>query len=164
MSLIIGIDPGSRGAIAFLQDGKLFSLHDMPVIEVKVGKTMRNRISPHGIHALLKGHNPEMVVVEQVGGITGQSASAAFTFGHGAGMLVGVVVGLGYPLTMLPPQRWKKAAGLPKDKGAARMRAQQLWPAFQNRFSRAEDDGRAESALIGRHYWLTVSRAIAAQV
>jgi len=163
MSLIIGIDPGSTGAIAFLQDGKLFSLHDMPVIEVKVGKTMRNRISPHGIHALLKGHNPEMVVVEQVGGITGQSASAAFTFGHGAGILVGVLVGLEYPLTMLPPQRWKKAAGLPKDKGAARMRAQQLWPDFQHRFSRTKDDGRAEAALIARHYWLTVSRPIATQ-
>jgi len=157
MSPIIGIDPGSTGAIAFIENGKLFAIHDMPVIEVKVGKSMRNRISPHGIHALLKGHNPEMVVVEQVGGITGQSASAAFTFGHGAGILVGVVVGLGYPLTMLPPQRWKKAAGLPKDKGAARMRAQQLWPDFHNRFSRTKDDGRAEAALIARHYWQSVT-------
>ena len=162
--MIVGIDPGVHGSICFLgQDGKIVELADMPSIEIKVGKTYRNRVSPQGLADMFKPWvGIEMVVIESVGGITGQSASAAFTFGHGCGLVQGVVVGLGLPIAMMPAQRWKKAAGLPKDKGAARMRAQQLWPLQAKLFARAKDDGRAEAALIARHYWSTIPRANAA--
>src|ERR1700691_58206 len=121
--MIIGIDPGQKGAIAFLssKEGHLLSVRDMPVISVKVGGSMRDRLCPHQVRKLLENQTPEMVIIEKVQGITGQSASAAFTFGYQAGELMGVVVGLGFPVCLITPQQWKKAAGMNKDKGTARM-------------------------------------------
>ena len=158
--MIIGIDPDTKGAICFLQDdGKILSVDDMPCVEIMVGKTLRRRVSPQDLSDLLLDHAPEMVVIEKVQGMTGQSASAAFTFGYGAGMVMGIVVAHGYPTTLLPPQRWKKAFNLPKDKGAARQRAQQLWPESASLFARQKDHGRAEAALIARHYYNCIPRA-----
>lgn len=153
--MILGIDPGAEGAIAFLrsQCGSLIDVRDMPTIDVKIGKTLRPRLNPHSLVELLKELRPEMCVIESVGGITGQSASAAFAFGHTCGSTFGVLVGLGFPVCLLPPQRWKKAFGLKKDKGSSRMMAMELFPEHAAKFSRVKDDGRAESALIGRHYW-----------
>jgi crossover junction endodeoxyribonuclease RuvC len=161
-AIICGVDPGKTGAIAFLDArGQIIAIHDMPVIEVVVDKTKRKRISAHGVSDVLKGLDIEMVVIEQVGGITGQSASAAFTFGHSCGLIQGVVIGLNLPVALLPPQRWKKAAHLPADKGAARLRAQQLWPEEAKQFARIKDDGRAEACLIARHYWNETRRVAA---
>jgi crossover junction endodeoxyribonuclease RuvC len=162
MPLIVGIDPGGSGAIAIIGErGEIHEVHDMPVIEIMVDKTKRKRISAHGVADVLKGLDIEMVVIEQVGGITGQSASAAFTFGHSCGLIQGVVIGLKLPVALLPSQRWKKAAHLPADKGAARLRAQQLWPEEAKLFARVKDDGRAEACLIARHYWNETRRAAA---
>lgn len=161
--LVIGIDPGAHGAIAILgRDGCIHEIHDMPSVEVKIGKTKRARVSVYGLIDLLSGLNVEMVLIEQVGGMTGQSASASFTFGHSCGLIQGAVAALGLPLSLLPPQRWKKAACLPADKGAARVMAQQIWPLDAKLFARVKDDGRAEAALIARHYINTMSGARAA--
>ena len=152
--LIIGVDPGAKGAIAILgMNGSIHEVHDMPAVEVKVGKTKRHRVSVHGVADILRGLRPEMVIIEDVGGMTGQSASAAFTFGHACGLIQGAVAALGFPLALIPPQRWKRAAGLPADKGAARLRAMQLWPDQAKQFERVKDDGRAEACLLARHYW-----------
>lgn len=157
---IVGIDPGAHGAIALLDNnGRIQNIHDMPTIKVKVGKTNRDRISVQGFIDLLRDIDIEMVVIEQVGGLTGQSASAAFTFGLGCGLIHGAVAALNLPSCFLPPQRWKKAAELGPDKGAARLMAQQLWPDHAKQFARAKDDGRAEAALIARHYWWSVPTA-----
>jgi len=158
--LIIGIDPGAHGAIAILGNGgNIHEVHDMPAVEVKVGKTKRHRVSVHGVADILRGLAVDMVLIEEVGGITGQSASAAFTFGHACGLVQGAVAALGLPLTLIPPQSWKKASSLPADKGAARLRAMQLWPDHAGLFARVKDDGRAEAALIARHYVNTIKGA-----
>lgn len=158
--LIVGIDPGVHGAIALLDHfGRVQNIHDMPTIKVKVGKTYRDRLSIQGFIDLLCGIDIEIVVIEQVGGMTGQSASAAFTFGLGCGLIHGAVAALKLPMCLVPPQRWKKAAGLGPDKGSARLMAQQLWPDQAKRFARVKDDGRAEAALIARHYWRSVPMA-----
>lgn len=159
-SLIVGIDPGAHGAIALLdRRGHVQNIHDMPTVKVKVGKTYRDRLSIQGFIDLLRGVEIDIVVIEQVGGMTGQSASAAFTFGLGCGLIHGAVAALNLPSCFLPPQRWKKAAGLGPDKGAARLMAQQLWPDHAKQFARVKDDGRAEAALIARHYWRSVPMA-----
>lgn len=160
---IVGIDPGAHGAIALLDlHGRIQNIHDMPTIKVKVGKTNRERISVQGFIDLLRGVDVEIVVIEQVGGMTGQSASAAFTFGLGCGLIHGAISALNLPACFIPPQRWKKAAGLGPDKGSARLMAQQLWPDKAKQFARVKDDGRAEAALIARHYWRSVPTVRAA--
>ncbi len=164
MSLYLGIDPGSSGAVAVLDgNGQIVAVTDMPVVKVKVGKTERARVSGPMLAALLEqtAHDTVMVVLEKVGGMTGQSASAAFTFGYGAGMIEGVIAALGLPMAPVTPQVWKKSAGIAADKGAAREAAMRLWPREAERFARVKDDGRAEAALMARHGWLIRERAAA---
>ncbi len=151
MKVSLGIDPGSKGAIAiFSEAGALVAIHDMPVIKMKVGKTMRERVSPHGIFDLLWPMDIQTATVEKVGGMTGQSASAAYTFGYSCGVIEGVLIGLRVATTFVTPQSWKKSFGLAADKGNARQCAMRLWPEKSALFARVKDDGRAESALIGR--------------
>lgn len=165
MSLFLGIDPGASGAIASLdEDGRLVAVADMPTCMVRVGKSDRARVSASLLRDLLAADADAvtMIVIEKVGGMTGQSASASFTFGYGCGLVEGVAAALALPLVLVTPQSWKKSAGIPAAKGASREAAMRLWPAQAGLFARVKDDGRAEAALIARHGWLSVARAKAA--
>jgi crossover junction endodeoxyribonuclease RuvC len=157
----LGIDPGAEGAIAVLDDdGRLVAVADMPTIELRVGKTNRERVSPAGLRTLLLEHaDCTICAVEKVGGMTGQSASASFTFGYACGLLEGVLAALLMPVAPVTPQAWKKSAGIAAGKGAAREAAMRTWPAQAHLFARKKDDGRAEASLIARHGWLSVPRS-----
>ncbi len=152
MRVILGIDPGARGAIAVLgEEGTLIGLHDMPAIKIKVGKTIRERFSSHGFRDLIKSiPHIKMVVIERVGGMKSDGGSAAFTFGYACGGVEGVLVTLDIPIAFITPQRWKKHYSLSSDKGTARMIAMQIWPNQAASFARVKDDGRAEAALIAQ--------------
>lgn len=163
--LYLGIDPGAGGAIASLDaEGRLVAVEDMPTCLVKVGRTDRRRVSASLLRDLLAadGDAITMIVLERVGGMTGQSASASFTFGYGCGLVEGVIAALSLPVVMVTPQAWKRSAGIPAAKGAAREAAMRLWPAWSSKFARVKDDGRAEACLLARHGWLSVARARAA--
>ena len=145
--MIIGIDPGLNGAIAFMSDeGYLIGVVDMPTIDV-VGK---KKVSPQMLVSLLEDYDDvKMVVIEEVGAMPGQGVTSMFNFGYSAGILAGVCAGLRMPMTFYRPAVWKRAAGVPADKGAARQMAQRLWPGSRD-FDRVKDDGRAEAALLAR--------------
>lgn len=162
--IYIGVDPGAAGAVAILDhNGQMVGITDMPTIKVRVGKTDRARVSPSLLSRLFEegAQGIQMVVLEKVGGITGQSASAAFTFGYSCGLVEGVLAALRLPVALVTPQAWKKSAGLVANKGAARECAMRLWPAHAHLFARVKDDGRAEAALIARHGWLSIQRGAA---
>jgi crossover junction endodeoxyribonuclease RuvC len=92
---------------------------------------------------------PNLVVIEDVGVFKGNGAVSMFSFGYSAGILAGVCAGLRMPMTFYRPAVWKRAAGVPADKGAARQMAQRFWPGSRD-FDRVKDDGRAEAALLAR--------------
>jgi len=145
--MIIGIDPGLSGAIAFMSDeGYLIGVADMPTIDVGGKK----KVSPQMLVSLLEDYDDvKMVVIEEVGAMPGQGVTSMFNFGYSAGILAGVCAGLRMPMTFYRPAVWKRAAGVPADKGAARQMAQRLWPGSRD-FDRVKDDGRAEAALLAR--------------
>ena len=145
--MIIGIDPGLSGAIAFMSDeGYLIGVVDMPTVEVNGKK----KVSPQMLVSLLEDYDDvKMVVIEEVGAMPGQGVTSMFNFGYSAGILAGVCAGLRMPMTLYRPAVWKRAAGVPADKGAARQMAQRLWPGSRD-FDRVKDDGRAEAALLAR--------------
>jgi len=144
--MILGIDPGISGALAWLSDdGHLISTMDMPAIEVHGKK----KVSPQILTSELAGRRPILAVIEDVGAMPGQGVTSMFNFGYSAGILVGVCAGLGIPTVLYRPAVWKRAAGVPADKGAARQMAQRLWPGCRD-FDRVKDDGRAEAALLAR--------------
>lgn len=148
-----GIDPGISGAISFFNAGILERVIDLPVIEIVVGKGKRRQLVPAALaEALWQSgllHSPDHVYLEHVSSRPGEGAVGAFSFGRGFGQIEGTLAGMGLPYTLVHPGKWKKALGVPADKGGARMRACREWPAFAGYFARVKDDGRAEAALIG---------------
>lgn len=149
--IIVGIDPGISGAIAWLdQHGSLLKIEDMPVMEIKVGKGLRRKLVP----ALLANmfdppHQPTKVYLEEVSSRPGEGAVGAFSFGRGFGQIEGILAAMEIPMELVHPAKWKKALSVPADKGSARARACRNWPHLAHLFARVKDDGRAEAALIG---------------
>ncbi len=149
--MILGIDCGARGAIAWLSlTGELLAVEDMPAAAVTIGGKDRMRVSAPMLAALIRETMPTAAFVEKVGAMPGQGTASMFSFGFSAGLVDGVLAGLGIPTTYVTPQSWKRAAGLTSDKSAVRLRAAQLWPDMARHFARVKDDGRAEAALIAR--------------
>lgn len=146
--MIVGIDPGISGAVAWVSDeGFLLSAMDMPTLEVN-GKA---KVNPHILASDLSFRKPKIVVIEDVGAMPGQGVTSMFNFGYSAGILAGVCAGLGIPTVFYRPAVWKRQAGVPADKGACRQQAQRLWPGCRA-FDRVKDHGRAEAALLARWY------------
>lgn len=163
--MIIGIDPGCTGAlVALLSDGRILDTLLMPTI--KVGT--KSRVNGAAVAAWLKtqldyAHFNELeahAYLEQVnampsgapGGKRSMGTASAFTFGHAAGLVEGVVTGAGIPLTLVTPQAWKKKAGLiGQDKDAARSRAIQLYPACRLLDLKGKGQAIADAILIARH-------------
>ena len=145
MSIIIGVDPGLTGAISFFNDGGLVDVIDMPIMAM--GK--KNQLNPYALTKALSEYTIRKAVIEKVGAMPGQGVASMFNFGMGYGVIQGVCAGLGIPIQLVTPQKWKKNAGLiGKDKDNARTLAQQMYPDAS--LSRKKDIGRADAILIAR--------------
>ena len=110
--MIIGIDPGLKGGIAFLS-AKGAGASVMPV----AGKEIDGR----ALAAALDLSRPDVVIIEKVASRPGQGVASMFRFGQGYGVIIGVCEALGIPYRLVTPQAWKKTvlAGTAKDKDAA---------------------------------------------
>jgi crossover junction endodeoxyribonuclease RuvC len=151
---IVGVDPGAHGGVALLVDGRLERAVDMPAIEVRRGKSDKAEVDGYALATLLREMQPAVVVVEQVGGIQGQSASAAFNFGRAAGAPEYIAKALGIRVEHVTPMRWKKALGLNAGKDGSRAMAMRLWPSLAALFARKKDNDRAEAALLAHWFQL----------
>ena len=149
-SIILGIDPGARGAVAVLtDDGDLIALHDMPAVEETSGRPATNAPLLAAIFA--KAHASH-AYVEFVGARPTDAKASAFAFGRARGVIEGVAGALAIPLRFITPPVWKRAAGVTpgmENKDAARARAIARWPAQAEMFARKKDVDRAEAALMG---------------
>jgi crossover junction endodeoxyribonuclease RuvC len=151
MGIVIGIDPGVSGAVAFVNGGSI-EVMDMPTFEIRgkrhvAANHLRDILSHGGIDEI------ETVVLEHVQGVQGTGSTSAFSFGRSFGLVEGVVAGLALPLVLVRPQAWTKALGVSRDKGAHRQAAANLWPRQASLFARVKDDGRADAALLC-HWWI----------
>jgi len=148
--VIIGVDPGARGAICIMQDQKIIELFDMPTMTVKVGKSNKLRVSPELLASELRFFSDcaRFAVIEAVTASPQQGVSSAFAFGQAFGILTGYFAGVGIPVQLVTPAKWKRDIGINASKDGARLKATQIWPEDAGEFKRVKDDGRAESALI----------------
>ncbi|HBO2594063.1 TPA: hypothetical protein ACUT5J_002404 [Pseudomonas aeruginosa] len=151
--MIIGIDPGLSGCIVLLGPKNTYLRHlHMPTM--KVGS--KNRVNGAAVAAFLSAQQVHHAYLEQVGAMPGggertMGAASAFSFGHGAGVVEGLLQGLGIPYTLVPPQTWKKRAALQgQDKDAARARAIQLYPGVRDLDLKAKGQALADAMLIAR--------------
>lgn len=159
--IILGVDPGQSGALAFLGGADGLVVIDMPkATGAALGALIRD---------LLVEARPVEAWVEQVGYMPGQRGG--WTFAEGYGVVLGTLGAWDVPVRHLPASTWKKAVGLTKRKGEtkaqtktrSRQLAMETWPHCAHLFTRVKDDGRAEAALIARYgrLWTTAGGAAA---
>ncbi|HHG4356344.1 TPA: hypothetical protein ACPWEY_000032 [Pseudomonas aeruginosa] len=151
--MIIGIDPGLSGCIVLLGPNHTYLRHlHMPTM--KLGT--KNRVNGAAVAAFLSAQPLHHAYLEQVGAMPGggertMGAASAFSFGHGAGVVEGLLQGLGIPYTLVLPQTWKKRAALQgQDKDAARTRAIQLYPGVRDLDLKGKGQALADAMLIAR--------------
>ena len=128
MKIIIGIDPGINGAIAWITDGKPCvekmpdTLQDLWELIESIGYEIPD-YTPYEIKAYIEqvSSSPQMGVV------------SAFTFGRGYGNIEMALTAAGIPFERVRPQVWQKALGcLTKgDKNITKRKAQELFPSIK---------------------------------
>lgn len=165
--MTLACDPGLTGAFAALS-GDTLTVRDMPTFQERAGarNTLRSFINEPAIIQVLRSWwllGEDTLVIELVGGIPGQAAHGAFTFGHGAGLITGAARAIGYRVEKVPAMRWKSALKVPADKAKAVDRATQVFPAYANLWapvrgngSLEQRSGRAEAALLARYGQMTL--------
>jgi crossover junction endodeoxyribonuclease RuvC len=153
--MILGVDPGASGALAFFEPLEGLTVIDMPTLEVKRGGKAKREISPAMLAAEIRSMEPDAAVIEKVGAMPGQGVSSMFQFGRSVGMVEGVLAALQIPYEYVTPQTWQKAVGARGGKDASRLRAMEIYPAYANEFRLKKHDGRADASLIA---WYGVTK------
>lgn len=183
MKNYIGIDPGLTGAVAVIR-GNEIKFMDAPVMQVRVGKSLKNELDPRGCTRLLHsciGYAEctldFFVTIEKVAPMPSFSrnkegeveerrsmgATSAFNFGMGFGIWIGVCAAIGLPYELVHPQSWKRRImpGMAGGKDAGRVVALRLYPHAEDHLSRKKDHGRADALLLARYGQLTHGETLA---
>lgn len=155
MTIIMGVDPGISGAVAFYfpMVPSRIAVDDVPVAG--------GEINVHELARLIRIHRPTLAVIERVSAMPGNGAVSMFNFGRSYGDVRGVIGAMEVPLHFVTPQKWKKHFGLSADKEQSRLRAIRMFPAAADSFKLKKHDGRAEAALIALYGSEVLMRAAA---
>ena len=105
MGLYVGIDNGLKGGICFIDAaGKVVEKYIMPVVSSDKGKNEYDLIS---MVTIFKGKEIELIALEKAHAYPGQGVTSMFSIGKGFGMWQGIIVALGLPYVVIPPQTWQ---------------------------------------------------------
>jgi len=142
MTILLGIDPGISGGIAFLDHNGSILATDIPVVggEVDVDTLARH----------IRTMAPDVAIIERASSMPKQGVSSTFKFGVAYGALRAVVAVCEIPTHIVSPAVWKKHFRLDSDKEKSRALAIRFWPGI-GFFARKKDHGRAEAALIAKY-------------
>lgn len=154
---LLAADPGIEGAIVAydVRAGRM-DIHDMPKQVVQVArKEPKRSVDRAGVYEMVRLYGvcgATHFFCEQVGGMPGQSAPAAFNFGRGFGYLEMSAAVVGLSWEPVPAAVWKRVMRVPSDKKAAIARACELLPEQRDKFiekgNEAQRSGRAEAAML----------------
>ena len=155
---IFGIDPGLSGAIAVLQDNKVLSMFDMPVMSE--GKKNKRQLNSAQLVDIIKDNisrNDEVaVVVEQVNAMPGQGITSMFNFGQTFGAIKGVCAALKLPIFFVRPSKWKKHFELiNSSKDSSRTKVIEMYPVLSNQLTKKKDVNKSDAVLIAKFYYDT---------
>ena len=144
--MILGIDPGKQGGIAFL-NGEGATVYPMPDLNEFI--------------EMVKHHKPKHAFVEKQQAFRGQGVVSMFTLGKHYGELLGILAALQVPVVIVTAKTWKQFFGIAKAKTRrerkqkALAKAKQLFPHLAAHIGKK--DGLAEALLIaewGRRAYL----------
>ena len=96
--IYLGIDPGGKGFITAIIDGKyeFYPISDLNALEI------------NKVLASLKGRGNVVAIMEDVHAIFGSAAKATFSFGEIFGLLKGLLIANTIPYHLIPPKTWQK--------------------------------------------------------
>lgn len=163
MSIVIGIDPGYSGGVAFYDPlvKRLVAVMPMPtitdngVLTTIMDKKPKIEVDGHLLARALLRHREDVsvVAIEKVASSPQMGVVSSFRFGQGFGVVQGVVAALGLPVKYIFPGVWKPGMGLSADKEDSTAKAISLFPEWENTFRGRmnKSAGLAEAALIA-HY------------
>lgn len=142
--LIVGIDPGTTGAVCILAPDGRVEFVDTPTIEVKNGKKTKTEFDEPSMVSTLRNVRGTagqlgmqlLAVIEKVNAMPSiqgrrtMGTTSAFSFGMGYGMWRMACAAIGIPYQLVHPATWKKLvlAGAAKSDGAEAVIAGQLYP------------------------------------
>jgi hypothetical protein len=147
--MIVGIDNGVSGGLAYLENGKVRATMPMPTVKARKG----NEIDVAVVDKFLFATCPRLVVIEEPGG--SKSARAATSMAGSFHAIRTICVLRGIPYERITPQIWQKVM-LPgckagETKPRALEAAKRLWPEVDWRAtdrSKVPHDGLIDAALI----------------
>lgn len=164
--VVIGIDPGITGAVAFIPTGAVACVEDIPTLPIAGGGLVRRRISGRALGDLLLSMCPvgthATVFCEDVATMGGRN-NAVQTQGsllRSLGAIEAVVEMLRWPMVKVAPRDWQGFYKLAGKRRQERARGELpaaigvavgLYPDAAQRLSRVKDHNRAEALLIA-HY------------
>lgn len=151
MTIILGVDPGLSGALAFFDtDAREFKIHDMPILRLTRNGKAKSELDLYEIARLIDAAKVDSAFVERVGSMPGQGVSSSFAFGKSTGAILGIIAAYFIPVTEVAPVTWRRGVGITNRAGkdASRALISRMCPKQSASFSRVKDDGRAEAALI----------------
>ena len=152
---IIGIDPGLNGAIVILENNKVLSVFDMPVMSE--GKKNKRQLNSAQLVRIIKENtlaNDDInVVVEQVNAMPGQGVTSMFNFGQTFGAIKGVCAALELPIFFVRPAKWKKHFELINaSKDSSRTKVIEMYPTLSNDLAKKKDVNKSDAILIARYF------------
>ena len=172
VKMILGIDPGLKGALAFFDpETRRLVTYAMPVEErsngkryLLAGEIVRIIQTHQGLQTHLKvplglqTHPtpiPLQAFLEDVYSSPQMGVTSAFTFGEGKGTLVGILTTLAVPIHYVSPTRWKGKLKLTADKTVTKAFARALFPTCSK--STLSTEGKCEAALIAQYGSLVIA-------
>lgn len=139
----LGVDPGATGAVSIVSPSGC-KVYDFELLGKIIDVAhFRNLILPYKSDA--------WVFIERAQSFPGQGISSAFNYGVTYGLLLGTVIGMGFPFTEVSPAKWKKAMGINDDKDKSRSEACRIWPHMHEELKRKKDHNRAEALLLAEY-------------
>lgn len=162
----LGFDPGLDGAIGAVDtEGRFVGVWDFPTVKISVLKNKRTENGTKKVTASRRNYdlgslcedtllpirnNYDIIgsALEKVRAMPGQGVASMFSIGRGVGILEGMLTGLFIPYEEVEPQTWKAfmLKGQGRDKEAARLKAQHLFPNAE--LHQKGHHGRAEALLL----------------
>lgn len=145
MSVIVGIDPGKRGAIVLLSPNACMKWF------------LDGMIYQHFKQIMTQG-NPDHIYMEKAQVMGCETAKAMFTYGTGYGRLIGWIESLFLPHTLVAPVTWTsvlhKGCTGTDPKGKSLQAAQRLFPLIDLRATercKIPHDGFVDALLIAEY-------------
>lgn len=140
--IYIGIDPGQKGAMAFI------GAEGITVVPFDESRYLA--------HLKIIAHPPcaAKAVVEHVNAMPGQGVTSMFNFGKGFGWLLGVLDAYGIPYELVRPQKWKKEYSVTGDKNSSIAVCKRLFPEVSllpTPRCKKDSDGMAEALLMAEY-------------